>query len=384
MSTEKLTKKQLKAVQFRNKVKKEEVDDAGVTGLDQEQQELAEEKRGDTTSEISVAAAIGEDRDGKEKKKKEKKSKTDKLMSEENISEEKTDNGHASTSLSAAEKKEKKELKRKLREEKEREAKEGVKAKASGSEPEADSSSKKRKRSEDKERKPKAVKKRFTEDGNVEEVEVKEEEKAKKDEEGKGENKYIIFVGNMSFQSTTEEIAKHFSSHCKETPSVRLLTKRGDPTKLANLPKSKQKSIAKGKAADPSAPVSKGCAFVEFKSASALQKALQFHHTQFQGRNINVELTAGGGGKGGGRIEKIRKKNEGLEVERQKLHEKYIKTGKKDKEVGDAGTKEVPEKKEPALPAWGPRAAAASKGRGTATKVPRWAASGSNAVRLSG
>lgn len=36
----------------------------------------------------------------------------------------------------------------------------------------------------------------------------------------------------------------------------------------------------------------------------------------FEGRMINVELTAGGGGAGGERKEKIRKKNEVLDEER--------------------------------------------------------------------
>jgi nucleolar protein 6 len=183
----------------------------------------------------------------------------------------------------------------------------------------------------------------------------------------------------MSFQSTADDIAKHFLSHCGEKPSVRLLTSKGDPAKLAQLSKAKQKSIAKGKASDPSAPTSKGCAFLEFETASALQKALQYHHTQFQGRSINVELTAGGGGKGTDRKEKIKKKNQDLEVERQKIHEKYVKGQKKEKAEGDKA--EEPKKEQ--LPAWGPRASSSSKSNGT-TKIPRWAASGSNAVRLSG
>lgn len=83
------------------------------------------------------------------------------------------------------------------------------------------------------------------------------------------------------------------------------------------LSASKLKSIEKGKAADPrKKEVSKGCAFLEFKKTDSVQKALRFHHTLFEGRVINVELTAGGGGKGENRREKIEKKNKALDEER--------------------------------------------------------------------
>lgn len=128
--------------------------------------------------------------------------------------------------------------------------------------------------------------------------------------------KYIVFVGNMAFDVTGDMLAKHMASFCGETPTVRLLTTKGHPDALNELSNSKKKSIAKGKAQDPSAPRSRGCAFVEFTNATALQKALRFHHTTFHGRAINVELTAGGGGKSQQRKDKIKKKNESLQKER--------------------------------------------------------------------
>ena len=129
--------------------------------------------------------------------------------------------------------------------------------------------------------------------------------------------RYIAFVGNMSFKTTPDEIAAHFASHCGEKPSVRLLTKKVDPEALSQLSKSKQKSIAKGKASHPAAGgTSRGCGFIEFKDAAALQKALHFHHTFLGARQINVELTAGGGGKTKERLAKIKTKNEKLDKER--------------------------------------------------------------------
>ncbi|UZJ51450.1 hypothetical protein CBS101457_000770 [Exobasidium rhododendri] len=367
MTVETLTKKQLKSASFRKKKKTDDVD-AVV--------DVEEEDKDDRVVERS------QNGNGEGLAEQESKSKANKKHGKSKANEEEAVSTSSASISIAADKKEKKEQKRKLREEREKEAKEGIKARPIDDEDDDDARSKKRKRSEDKSVKAKAVKKRFTEDGEVAAVEVVQ--KAEDLGDKKEDKRYIVFVGNMSFKSTPAEIAKHFSSHCTETPSVRLLSKKGDASKLAQLPKSKQKSIAKGKAADPSASISKGCAFLEFKNASALQKALQFHHTQFQGRNINVELTAGGGGKGNDRKEKIRKKNQDLEAERQKIHEKYVKGGKKEKEGEGAKAGEVAtEKKEapPAKPAWGPRAAGKAR---PLTKVPKWAASGSNAVRLSG
>lgn len=55
---------------------------------------------------------------------------------------------------------------------------------------------------------------------------------------------------------------------------------------------------------------SKGFAFVEFLDSASIQNALKMHHQTFMKRRINVELTAGGGGKSVNRIEKIRVKND--------------------------------------------------------------------------
>lgn len=219
----------------------------------------------------------------------------------------------------------------------------------------------------------------------------------------------------MSFTTTADEIAKHFGHTCGETPSVRLLTTKGDPKALEALPKSKQKSIAKGKALDPSKPRSKGCAFVEFTSQSALRKALLFHHTQFGGRQINVELTAGGGGKSEKRMQKIKDKNAALEKDRvsytarsrkrfghrqaetfcftmtqKKKHEKYVapanaahKAEQAEKAArGEGGPPKKKVRQDGEGDAqWGPRAGQAPASR--PARMPRFMASGSNAVRLS-
>lgn len=70
----------------------------------------------------------------------------------------------------------------------------------------------------------------------------------------------------------------------------------------------------------------------------------KYHHTEFtdsQGnaRRINVELTAGGGGKSGDRMDKVREKNQKLNEERarriakEELEKEESAKAKKDKKV---------------------------------------------------
>lgn len=62
-------------------------------------------------------------------------------------------------------------------------------------------------------------------------------------------------------------------------------------------------------------------AFIEFQSSTALQKALKLHHTELDGKIINVEMTAGGGGTTVERKRKIEDKNERIGVQRKKKEE---------------------------------------------------------------
>ncbi|KAL2149886.1 hypothetical protein VTH82DRAFT_7562 [Thermothelomyces myriococcoides] len=108
--------------------------------------------------------------------------------------------------------------------------------------------------------------------------------------------RFICFVGNLPYTATADSVRAHFAT--LQPTSVRLLTRRDDPTK------------------------SRGIAFVEFGSYDRMKTCLQkFHHTQFDDgksppRRINVELTAGGGGKTAARLEKIKQKNAKLNEER--------------------------------------------------------------------
>ncbi|KAH9837006.1 uncharacterized protein C8Q71DRAFT_857333 [Rhodofomes roseus] len=147
------------------------------------------------------------------------------------------------------------------------------------------------------------------------------QEAGEQDGEGKGKTKqrFILFIGNLKYTTSKEAIDKHFSA-CDPPPTVRLLTQKATPN-------------------GRQATKSKGCAFLEFTVKSALQQALKLHQSELDGRMINVELTAGGGGKSETRIEKVKKRNKELHEQRRKRLEKETKKPKADV---DAGSMHVP------------------------------------------
>ncbi|KAF8936775.1 hypothetical protein EDD21DRAFT_386262 [Dissophora ornata] len=134
--------------------------------------------------------------------------------------------------------------------------------------------------------------------------------------------KLIVFVGNLPFNITKEQLEKHFES-CGKISSVRVQT---------------DKVTGKGK----------GFAFMEFPEVESMQKALYFNKTLIKERPINVELTAGGGGnKSAGRKKKIADKNEALNEERRKVHEKHIAPAKEAKSSYAAANPPVVQKAAP-------------------------------------
>ena len=93
---------------------------------------------------------------------------------------------------------------------------------------------------------------------------------------------------------------------------------------------------------------SKGFAFLEFAAYDRMKTCLKlYHHSSFSdgdkpARKINVELTAGGGGKGEVRKQKLKEKNEKLSVQRKNRMKEEAKK-KESRQVeggeGDSGTK---------------------------------------------
>ena len=96
--------------------------------------------------------------------------------------------------------------------------------------------------------------------------------------------RYILFVGNLAF-STTKESVKTFVG--VPSAEVRLMTKKGSSE-------------------------SRGAAFVELTSFDDFKKVLQLSGKSLDGRTVRVEPTAGGGGTGAVRKDKIKSKKETL------------------------------------------------------------------------
>ncbi|KAI9706548.1 MAG: hypothetical protein M1836_003555 [Candelina mexicana] len=129
--------------------------------------------------------------------------------------------------------------------------------------------------------------------------------------------KFIVFIGNLPFTATTESVTKHFAK--LKPVSVRHRT---------------HKETGR----------SKGFAFLEFDGYDRMKTCLKlYHHSDFNdgispARQINVELTAGGGGsKSEERRSKLKTKNEKLNEQRKRmvLEEKNTKREKAKKAAGD-------------------------------------------------
>ncbi|RPD82681.1 hypothetical protein L226DRAFT_33996 [Lentinus tigrinus ALCF2SS1-7] len=160
-----------------------------------------------------------------------------------------------------------------------------------------------------------AKKKRKGVDGAVEvDGEEEAEEGGSKKEKGQQKQRYILFVGNLKYTTTKEAVEQHFAK-CDPPPTVRLMTPK---------PSATSKSTTK----------SKGFAFVEFSHKNALQQGLKLHQSELDGRKINVELTAGGGGKSEARLEKVKKRNKELHDQRKKQVMKRTSGKKKTGEEG--------------------------------------------------
>ncbi len=72
----------------------------------------------------------------------------------------------------------------------------------------------------------------------------------------------------------------------------------------------------KPSATSKSTAKSKGFAFAQFSYQGALQQGLKLHQSELEGRKINVELTAGGGGNSERRLEKVKQRNKELHDQR--------------------------------------------------------------------
>mmetsp|Transcript_31700 Transcript_31700/g.48603 ORF Transcript_31700/g.48603 Transcript_31700/m.48603 type:complete len:449 (-) Transcript_31700:35-1381(-) len=100
-------------------------------------------------------------------------------------------------------------------------------------------------------------------------------------------NPYIVFIGQLAYSTTKEDLMKHIKKELgkdhkvtEETAKIRLLT-------------------------DSKTKKSRGMAFVETSDPELLYAFLKLHHTHLDGRRINVERSAGGKSNSDARKSKI-------------------------------------------------------------------------------
>lgn len=133
-------------------------------------------------------------------------------------------------------------------------------------------------------------------------------------------DRHIVFVGNLPFTATATTIEAHFAS--LSPVSVRCMSDPND-----------------------SKPC-RGFAFVEFAKVWHMRTCLdKFHHSMFEdgvspARRINVELTAGGGGKTQQRQDKIKEKNRKLDENRTKRIEREKTAKTENKANGNSNTQQ--------------------------------------------
>ena len=106
-----------------------------------------------------------------------------------------------------------------------------------------------------------------------------------------------------------------FQTDIKKTGAL-LTNTNPDPPPTVRLLTPKVTTRAGVTAAAAAKSKSKGCAFLEFSTRHALQTALRLHQSELDGRRINVELTAGGGGKSDARLAKVKARNKHLGAQR--------------------------------------------------------------------
>ncbi|KAH1007159.1 hypothetical protein HUJ04_004429 [Dendroctonus ponderosae] len=99
----------------------------------------------------------------------------------------------------------------------------------------------------------------------------------------KGQKRFVLFVGNIPYDATKEELATHFAK-VGDIVDIRIPTEKG-----SNRPR--------------------GFAYVEVNNDTSYEKCMSMHHSQLRGRRINVLYTQGGKKKGDEKKKEIKGKN---------------------------------------------------------------------------
>lgn len=131
-------------------------------------------------------------------------------------------------------------------------------------------------------------------------------------------NPYILFVGQIPFSTSSDEIFQHFQKFMGND----IITKDCIKIRIPMDEKTREK--------DGSSKQTKGFAFVEFQDPKLMHECLKMHHTSLKGRRINV-IRAAGGGKAS-RVQKHKQRkieqDEYISSTVDKIINEYIESGK--------------------------------------------------------
>jgi len=127
-------------------------------------------------------------------------------------------------------------------------------------------------------------------EGKDDETKEKKAKKGEKDGDKQSHNPYVVFVGQLSYQTTEEQVFEHFRKALSLDENGRKRKEKinRDNLKVRLLTKTEKKDGTKSSS-------SRGIAFVETPTPQLMYACLKLHHTYLDGRRINVERSAGGG-----------------------------------------------------------------------------------------
>jgi nucleolar protein 6 len=124
--------------------------------------------------------------------------------------------------------------------------------------------------------------------------------------------RYILYVTNIPYDATKDDIEKHFGCLKEKLVSIRMLTDKGTGQ-------------------------FRGTCFIDCADKESYAVALKLHHTKILGRKIVVEPTVGGGGKGENRMQKLSRKREKFSEVRKKRMRKSKPKQKRPAGAGGGG-----------------------------------------------
>jgi nucleolar protein 6 len=130
----------------------------------------------------------------------------------------------------------------------------------------------------------------MTEDEDSEAKTTKNDNNKKPQEK---KSRYILYVTNIPYDASKEDITKHFGALKEKLVSIRMLTDKGTGQ-------------------------FRGTCFIDCADKESFAVALKLHHTKLMDRKIVVEPTVGGGGKGENRMQRLTHKRQKFSEVRKK------------------------------------------------------------------